>query len=90
DGEFGGEVLQVALKAASRCHEITGGKNWMYLDTLALAKFKSGARKEALELQRRAVEMGKEEKVVERMLKEALERLAEFEKAAEESAPVRL
>ena len=35
-----------------------GSAEGINLDTLALAKFKTGAKKEALELQRKAVELG--------------------------------
>ena len=57
DDVFGGKYDHVALAAAERCHTITGGKNWMYLDTIALAKFETGAVEEAVKLQRQAVEL---------------------------------
>jgi thiol-disulfide isomerase/thioredoxin/tetratricopeptide (TPR) repeat protein len=86
EGEFPAPVIELALKAAERCHEITGGKNWMYLDTLALAKFKTGAKEEALELQRKAVALGEDAKAPEAALKDARERLEQFEKAVKKEA----
>jgi len=52
-----GQFTPVALAAAEKANKLTEGKNWQILDTLALAKFESGAIAEAVELQRRAVEL---------------------------------
>ena len=81
EGNLPGPFIELALKAAERCHELTGGKNWMHLDTLALAKFKTGAREEAVELQRKAVDLGEKAKAAAANLQEARERLEQFEKA---------
>jgi tetratricopeptide (TPR) repeat protein len=86
EGEFPAPLIELARKAAERCNEITGGKNWMYLDTLALAKFKTGAKEEAVELQRKAVALGEETNAPETALKEARGRLEEFEKAIKKEA----
>jgi tetratricopeptide (TPR) repeat protein len=86
EGDSPPPLIELALKAAQRCHEITGGKNWMYIDTLALAKFKTGAKEEAVELQRKAVALGEEAKVPEAALGEARERLEQFEKAVKKEA----
>jgi thiol-disulfide isomerase/thioredoxin len=86
EGEFPAPVIELALRASERCNEITGGKNWMYLDTLALAKFKTGAKEEALELQRKAVALGEQAKAPAAALKEARGRLEEFEKAIKKEA----
>jgi len=86
EGEFPAPVIELALKASERSNEITGGKNWMYLDTLALAKFKTGAKEEAVELQRKAVALGEEAKAPAAALKEARERLEQFEKAVKKEA----
>jgi thiol-disulfide isomerase/thioredoxin/Tfp pilus assembly protein PilF len=85
EGEFPRPVLDVALAAAERCHEITKGENWMYLDTLALAKWKTGDAKKAIELERKALDLAEKAKAPERTLKEFRDRLAEFEKAVTEA-----
>lgn len=56
DGLKGG-YNALALSAASKCHEVSGGQNWAYLDTLALAKFESGAVDEAVALERKSIEL---------------------------------
>lgn len=60
---FAGNFKQVARAAAERCHAVSGGKNWMYLDTLALAKFETGAVDEAIALQKKAIELCPDEVV---------------------------
>lgn len=57
DEEAGGRFNELALAAAQRCHTISGGNNWMYLDTLALAKFENGQAKEAIALEKKAIEL---------------------------------
>jgi len=52
-----GKFNELALAAAQQCSEASGGENWMYLDTLALAKFETGARKDAVALQEKAIEL---------------------------------
>ncbi|MCH8252821.1 MAG: redoxin family protein [Planctomycetes bacterium] len=57
DEAMKGNYDDLALAAAERCDEIDGGDNWMYVDTLALAKFETGARAEAARLQRKVIEL---------------------------------
>jgi len=52
-----GKFNALALAAAEQCHKVSEGKNWMYLDTLALAKFENGAAAEAVELEKKAIEL---------------------------------
>lgn len=68
-----GQFDRLALAAAEKCCQISGGKNWMFLDTLALAKFENGQAAEAVELEKKAIELCPDEgpKVV---LREALQR----------------
>ena len=57
DDGLKGQFNELALAAAQRCHELSEGKSWMYLDTLALAKFETGAKREAMALQSKAIEL---------------------------------
>ena len=52
-----GKYNTLALAAAERANQVSGGKNWMILDTLALAKFETGAAAEAIELEKKAIEL---------------------------------
>ncbi len=52
-----GKFNSLALAAAERCHQVSGGTNWMYLDTLALAKFETGDAAAAIELEKKAIEL---------------------------------
>ena len=70
-----GKYNELALIAAQRCHEASGGKNWSYLDTLALAKFENGAVAEAIELEKKAIELCENEAMKEQLT----EVLARFE-----------
>ncbi len=53
---FAGRFKELALKAAETVHAQEGGQKWMFLDTLARAKFVNGHVREAVELQQRAVD----------------------------------
>ncbi|MCP4247510.1 MAG: redoxin family protein [bacterium] len=66
-----GKYNELALIAAQRCHDASGGKNWSYLDTLALAKFENGAVAEAVELEKKAIELCDNE-AMKAQLKEVL------------------
>lgn len=48
---------ELALTAAEKSHRLSGGKSWMFLDTYALARFANGELAEAIELQRKALEL---------------------------------
>ena len=53
---FAGRFNELALLAAETVHAQEGGQSWMFIDTLARAKFVNGHVKEAVELQQRAVD----------------------------------
>lgn len=52
-----GKFNDLALASAEKCHQLSGGKNWMFLDTLALAKFENGRIEEAVEFEGKAIEL---------------------------------
>ncbi len=84
--QFGGGYHDVALRFAQRCNKITAMRNWMFVDTLALAKFETGDVAGAIETEKKAIELSGGTRIEE--LKAAL---ARFENAADrtlaESAP---
>jgi hypothetical protein len=51
------EAAALALRFAERSNELTNYSSWVFLDTLALAKFKTGDAQTAVELQRKAIEL---------------------------------
>ncbi|MFQ5804996.1 MAG: hypothetical protein ACE5I3_00950 [Phycisphaerae bacterium] len=53
--EFEGRFNEVALKFSKRSNELTDQKNWMFVDTLALALFETGDAKAAVELEKKAL-----------------------------------
>ena len=57
DEPFKGQFNELALVAAEKCHHASDGDSYMYLDTFALAKFENGKVAEAVELQKKAVEL---------------------------------
>lgn len=69
----------LALRAAKAANEASGGKDASVLDTYAKALFETGSLKEALELQRKAVELAQGN---ERILEALTERLKEYEAAS--------
>ena len=60
---------ELALEAAERCHEVSGGTNWQYLDTLTLARAANGQTADALSVLRQAIQLCQD-----RALKEQLEK----------------
>ncbi len=54
---YGGNYGQLALKMSVRSNDLTGGKNWAYVDTLALAKFETGDVGGAIELAKKAIDL---------------------------------
>jgi len=56
EGQFGDEYAELALKLAQRANELTDFTNWMYLDTLALARFETGDPQGAVAMERKAIE----------------------------------
>jgi len=79
-GKVRKQDLDLALKAAERANELTHGKDFNVLDTLARVHFTRGDAKRAVELQRKAVELAKGD--AREMLQQAL---AEYEQAAQKS-----
>ncbi|MHC4090781.1 MAG: hypothetical protein ACYSVY_10985, partial [Planctomycetota bacterium] len=55
--ESKGKFNELALAAAEKSHQASGGTNWMYVDTLALAKFETGSIAQAIELEKKAIEL---------------------------------
>jgi tetratricopeptide (TPR) repeat protein len=55
EDRFGGSFNDLALKYSQRSNELTDHHNWYYLDTLALALFKTGDAQEAVEMEKKAL-----------------------------------
>lgn len=62
----------LALRLSERSNELTQYGNWAYLDTLALAMFRTGARGEAIDLEQKAIQLSPPEQ--RQSLEEALAR----------------
>ncbi|MCZ6689831.1 MAG: redoxin family protein [Planctomycetota bacterium] len=71
-----GNLNELALQFAVRANELTKGKTWQFLDTLALANFETGSVKEAIELEEKALAMATKAEVLQ-------EQRSELEKALE-------
>ncbi|MEM7202260.1 MAG: hypothetical protein AAF628_18465 [Planctomycetota bacterium] len=52
---YGGRFDGLALRASRRSNELTGHDDWQHLDTLALAEFRAGDAKRAVDLERQAL-----------------------------------
>ena len=57
DEPLAGKFNKLALAAAERCQQASSGNNWMFLDTLALAKFENGQVAQAVNLEKKALEL---------------------------------
>ncbi|RJP33590.1 MAG: hypothetical protein C4547_12095 [Phycisphaerales bacterium] len=57
EDKYGGRFGELALKASRRSNEITGHRNWAFVDTLALAEFVTGDVQRAVQLERKAIEL---------------------------------
>ena len=57
DDDYGGEYDKLALKISARSNGLTEHGNWMFVDTLALAMFRTGDVGEAVELEKKAIEL---------------------------------
>jgi len=79
DEPFKGQFNELALVAAEKSHDASGGESYMYLDTFALARFENGAVAEAIELQEKAVELCPKDSP---LMAELKERLEQFKKDA--------
>jgi hypothetical protein len=78
--KYDGRFTELASKMAERSNEMTGHENWMFLDTLAVAKFKSGDVSGAIELEKKAIDLCDSDNSVAE-LRKSLER---FERARDE------
>lgn len=84
EDQYGDQYSEVALKFSERSNEITGRKNWAYVDTLALAAFKTGDAESAVALEEKAIELSQGK--VGKQSKAALETaLARFQAAQGET-----
>ena len=77
EDKYGGQYGKLALKMAKRANKLTDQKNWMFVDTLALANFETGHVEEAIELENKAIGLSggagvKEMKVALARFEEAL------------------
>ncbi len=57
EDRYDGKYDALALKCSARSNKLSELKNWMYVDTLALAKFKTGDAEEAIELEKKALQL---------------------------------
>ena len=57
EDQYGGQYSDLALRYSARSNELTEHKNWMFVDTLARAKFHTGDIQEAIALQKKAIEL---------------------------------
>ncbi len=53
--KFGDDYVGLALKLSQHSNELTEHGNWMFVDTLALALFKTGDAGEAVEMEKKAL-----------------------------------
>ncbi len=54
--QYGNAYGELALRLSERSNKVTDFGNWMFLDTLALARFESGDAPGAVALERKAIE----------------------------------
>jgi thiol-disulfide isomerase/thioredoxin len=76
---FKGNFADLALKAATEADRLSEGKNWEIVDTLALAKFETGAAEEAVELVKKAIGLAKEAGADTRAIDQMEKALKKFE-----------
>ncbi|MCH7702477.1 MAG: redoxin domain-containing protein [Planctomycetes bacterium] len=81
--ETEGRFSELALKAAKRCHKISEGKNWSYVDTLALALFETGDVAEAIKIEEKAIKLAHDQEAHEMSIEELELALARFRKSKE-------
>jgi hypothetical protein len=55
EDKFGDDYVDLALKLSKRSNELTNHENWRFVDTLALALFKTGDAVEAVEMEKKAL-----------------------------------
>lgn len=81
--ETEGRFSELALKAAQRCDKISEGKNWMFVDTLALALFETGDVAEAIKIEEKAIKLAHEQDAHEMAIDELELALERFRKSKE-------
>ena len=55
EDRFGGRFDELALKMSRRSNELSDHDNWAYVDTLALALFKTGEAEAAVKMEKKAL-----------------------------------
>jgi hypothetical protein len=80
EAEYGNRYDDVALKLSKASNEATEWNNWYYLDTYARALFRSGSVKDAIAMQKKALEVGADDPRID----EARQSLQEYLDAAKE------
>jgi hypothetical protein len=55
EDKFGDDYVDLALKLSERSNELTNHENWRFVDTLALALFKTGDAAQAVEMEMKAL-----------------------------------
>ena len=83
EDRYEGRYNDLAAAMAEKACELTNHRNWSILDTLALAKFKTGDVERAIELQKKAVGFPGGDR------KDTRKRLARYEAAKNEAADAR-
>lgn len=78
EAPFAGSFAKLALRAAEKSNALTDGEDPSILDTLALAKFETGSKEEAVELEEKALEKVRGANANPRVLAEFEERLESF------------
>ncbi|MGA1058650.1 MAG: redoxin family protein [Phycisphaerales bacterium] len=68
-GKAKGPVLEMAMAAAKKANDLSGGKDGSILDTLARAYWEAGDAKKAIELQEKAIAISPEGRMKESMKK---------------------
>lgn len=76
DGKKTDEALQLAMKAATRANELSGGEDGSVLDTLARVHYESGDLDTAIELQKKAAEFEPISQIIDTLQKYEAEKKA--------------
>ena len=71
---YAGDYDDVARSISQRSNELSHNSNWYFLDTLALAEFRTGHVEEAVELQTRVVELAEDDGADTTEVRESLKR----------------
>ena len=74
--------LDLALKAAELANDLTKGKESAVLDTLAMVHFKKGSVEKAIDIQKKAIELGSDQAQGKAELEEHLKQFEEAAKAS--------